>query len=460
MKTKHQLERNLLSYKDERKNNELLAKLKVVRDVLEKKHPKTSVSAKYNMHRNTVTNLCHNFCQRVPIEAQTILLQKRPPPLAVIQELMAPLGSDSTKPHSNSRMASEEQTEAVKKLFCEDKLAVGYKRMYRLIRRKLDSYDPNSNLACLSTLSFAMLKGIYRRENLKVRKVRTRHGEIRPLYDYPAIACFEYLHYDTKDIADQKALPKPVYELFKNNPSLPQVEWNIIDARSRFRFMAYSHNRSSEFGLHFFLFVICFLRLFNIRVGEKITIGMDNGAEFTSGSKEKLDNWNRVLALLQAEAYCYSPGHDVRKNLIERSHLTDDQEFLVPRGKFIHDKHSFLKEARAYTTYYNYLRPHSGREMNDKTPFELLQAKGIHQANSLLKFPVMLLEHSITQIKSATQWLLMQSVCQEAPLHDQRFYADLSATFPDLGINAQNVLTPYLMELAGSRYPWLFGLAS
>jgi len=444
MRKQRLLERNLLSYKDERSQNELLAKLKVIREVRVWKHPKTSVAAKYGMHRNTVTKLCHAFSHALPDEVQRILLKPKPPPLEVILEAMSPLLSLSTKPHSNKRMATPVQTETVLKLFHQDELAVGYKRMQTLIKRKLDGHvSSNRELSCLSSLNFGMLKGIYKREGLKGRKIKTQHGESRPLYDYAALACFESLHYDTKDIPDQKALPKEIYDLFKHNPTLPKVEWNIIDARSRFRFMAYSYNRSSEFGLHFLLFVLCFLRLFHIRVGQKITIGMDNGSELTSGPGDKLNEWNRLLARLQAEAYCYNPGHDVRKNLIERSHLTDDQEFFVPRGEFIHDKRSFLKEARSYATYFNYLRPHSGREMNDKTPYELLQSKGLYQANSLLKFPVLILENAIPQIKEATEWIRLQDACSDISRFDPKTIADLQINFPTIPLSAHYVLTQH-----------------
>ena len=445
MKTKHQLEKNHMTYKEEKQQGELIIRYKIIRDVLASGHPKSSVAAKYKMHRNTVSNICNAFLKCLSGEEQTVLLQKRAPPLEVVLDLLKPLASITTKPHSNPNMASDEQTRAIRELFYDHKIAVGHKRMHLIIHRKLSSggVSLHPDWDCLVKLTLAKLKGIYRREKLKVREVKTKHGESRPLYDYQAIGCFEFLHYDTKDIADQKALPQPIYELFKNNPRLPQVEWNIIDARSRFRFMAYSHNRSSEFGLHFLLFVICYLRMLNIRTGEPITIGMDNGSEFTSGSKDKLKQWNAILKLLQAEAYCYHPGHDVRKNLIERSHLTDDQEFFIPRGEYIQDQGSFLREARSYSTYYNYLRAHSGKAMNGQTPFELIRSKGIYQANALLKFPVLILEDSIGSTKSATQWLQFQLACEDAPSLDQKFFADMFATFPSLPISAQNVLTPH-----------------
>jgi len=117
--------------------------------------------------------------------------------------------------------------------------------------------------------------------------------------------------------------------------------------------MAYSHNLNSEFGLRYLLFVIQFIRAKLSNYGEKILIGADNGVEFCSSSERKETKWNDLLRVLNAEFYSYEPGRDIRKNLIERSHRTDDEEFFIPRGEFINDEGDFLEEARAYAFYFN-----------------------------------------------------------------------------------------------------------
>jgi hypothetical protein len=61
-----------------------------------------------------------------------------------------------------------------------------------------------------------------------------------------------------------------------------------------------------------------------------ISLHTDGGAEFFSGSLKKQDEWNIILTQLDAEIDCYDPHWDIRKNLIERSHRSDDEEFLIP----------------------------------------------------------------------------------------------------------------------------------
>jgi hypothetical protein len=58
---------------------------------------------------------------------------------------------------------------------------------------------------------------------------------------------------------------------------------------------------------------------------------MDGGTEFCGGSKAKLAIWNKLLQTINVKAYQYDGPKDVRKNLIERSHRSDDEEFYAPR---------------------------------------------------------------------------------------------------------------------------------
>jgi len=101
---------------------------------------------------------------------------------------------------------------------------------------------------------------------------------------------------------------------------------------------------------------------------EEIVIGMDQGVENCSGSDLKLSWWNHILSLLNAKAYQYHLGNDIRKNLVERSHKTDDTHFYVPRADHFKNQQSFLQEAAGYYHYFNFLRSHSGIAMDSKTP--------------------------------------------------------------------------------------------
>ncbi len=85
-----------------------------------------------------------------------------------------------------------------------------------------------------------------------------------------------------------------------------------------------------------------------------------------------MEGWNELLRELNAEIDCYNPNWDIRKNLIERSHRSDDEEFLIPFAGSIKTKGQFMTQAQEYSDYWNTLRGHSGKGMDGKTPKEKL----------------------------------------------------------------------------------------
>lgn len=465
MKQKTLLPKEPMSYKQQRKESELTVKFRIITDVLRHRYPQTAVADKYRMHRNCVGKIIKAFRENISPGTQAELLSGDSFSRLEMEEKLAPIRNKSTAPRGNIRSASPEQERAILKYFARK--SVGIDRMWTFIRRSgKSSHDPpeeqecesirqyRKDIALLTGLTKARLRGIYTKNKLRAKKVRTKNKNVRPLYDYSALACFERLHYDTKDILDAKALPTEIYAKFDLTPGLPVIEWNIMDVKSRFRFIAYSHARTSEFGLHFLLFVIQYIRAHTLNPGMKIIAGTDNGSEFFSGSERKRGEWNRMLAVLNAEIYSYNPGFDVRKNLIERSHKTDDEEFLIPRGMLISDQQSFLREAQSYSDYFNGIRPHSGLGMDGSTPREKLESCGIHTAEKFLRFPVVILEDVIGKMKEATEiirilaFLKNQTRERSALLSDQRFLVDLQVRFPrffsrDYFLNAQNVLTEY-----------------
>ncbi len=457
MPNKHSIIKEPMSYKQQVKENELIAKLRIIREVKVHFLPKTNIAYKFSMHRNTIRNIITDFEEQIAPKNQIDLLQNKTLTKQEIEEKLFPMKNESRKPHWNKRCADKQQEGLILKYYHEKNLRIGYKRMFQLIKRRAvkmgtESDEDLKEIDLLIKLTYSQLRGIYKRNDLKVHKVRTASGDSRPLYDYNGLSCFGRLHYDTKTIPDKKALPDEIYTKFKLQKDLPIIEWNIIDVKSRFRFIAYSHERTSEFGLHFLLLVIQFIRSLNILWGEKIIIGTDNGCEFFSGSERKKAEWNEFLEILNAEIYSYEPGFDIRKNLIERSHRTDDEEFFAPRGIFINDKKSFMIEAKGYTEYYNAFRPHSGIEMHDMTPLEKIKSCGIHNTDKLMEFPTMILEDTIGEIKKATEILRVNKALDRYRLKststpflfDQKFLADLKYTYKSFFTsNAQNVLTYY-----------------
>ncbi|MCX6706206.1 MAG: hypothetical protein NTV24_03850 [Candidatus Woesebacteria bacterium] len=443
-----------MSYKLLKKDSQLLTKLRLVRRIKVDGRSKVETAFSFGCHRNTVSNLVHAFETDIsPLVQQNLLINSFS--LDQLEKLLFPLKDISTKPHHHPRQATQSQTDRVKEIFLELKVKVGPQRLSRILKRKFKDKDTASPLdASLAAMKLPQLKGIYKRERLKVEKARTASGVSRPLYDYTALSCFERMHFDTKHLLDKKSLPPKVYDYFSSHlDTLPKYEWNLIDAKSRFRFMAFSYELNSEYGLKFLLFCLQFIRTITNNINQGVVIGEDNGMEFCSGSLPKLSNWNSLLKILNAQAYAYNPYWDVRKNLIERSHRIDDDEWLIPRGEYITDEKSFLKEADDYWYYTNFERSHGGKGMNDRTPFEVLENSGLLGVNQFMKFPILILDHHIDSLRKCTEPLLFEydvklaEEKRQGVLLDPKTLLDISSKYDFFIPNAQKVLTYYLPVL-------------
>ena len=447
--------RSIVSYREKVKGSDefncILAKLTIVKDVLFLRLTNVEIAKKHGIHRNTVANIMNQFSE-IPYESQKALRQGKVFTKKEILEKFILFAHRSRAPLTNKRTATSEQETEIIKL--HENLGYGPKRILKNIIRTLDKSDSRRKKVkiCkkLKKLTLAQIKGIFKRKHLSPKKRKTGSNQSIRLYNYETLGAFEKFHYDTKTITDLKALPTDIYNKFKNNPELPVIEWNIIDAATRWRFMAYSHSRTSEFGFHFLICVLQFIRgSFPCMRDIPISIGMDNGAEFCLGSEKKLDDWNRSLAFLNASAWAYNPKWDIRKNLIERSHRTDDEEFFVPKGYLFKGKKSFLKEAKNYFIFFNSERTHSGHGMNGMTPLEKLISKGYKNAEKLLYFPIMLLEDTIGKIKKNSEVVLVldaiNSILKKSKSCVQKKIAELSTIYNNFFLQpyAQNVLTYY-----------------
>ena len=233
------------------------------------------------------------------------------------------------------------------------------------------------------------LRGVYKRNELKAKKIRTKNGERRALYDYSKISAFEHLQYDTKKVSDKHALPPDIYDKFKNSDIYPEHQWTITDAKTKTRFLAWSYTLSSTFGKAFLDLVISWIRAHNITY--EINVQMDGGAEFFSASVKKLAEWQEHFNMHNTKVL-WTGGTHWKQNLVERTHRIDDEEFYCPRGNFMKDKDSFSVEAQRWIWYYNLERPSSGIGMNGRSPCEKLESLGMHQARRISKFPMLILE--------------------------------------------------------------------
>jgi len=448
----------IVSYKEKIRENlfeEILTRFEIVKYHLVYGIPKSEISKKYLVHRNTIHNILKRFKENVEVEYQTIEALSRTYLRKELLEYYSGLKNLSRAPVTHPMMAKFDQEKEILKIHSNKHY--GPKRLKTYIDRILYKSDRRNtkvkSMECLKGITNSQIKGVYKRNNLKSKKIRSGRGPRVHLYNYDEIASFEYLHYDTKTITDLGALPIEIYNKFKNNKDLPVIEWNIIDAATRARFLAYSHGRTSDFGFHFLTSVIQFIRgTFPYLNNMKINVGMDNGCEFCMGSDKKLKEWNEMFKPLNTELYAYFPGKDVRKNLIERSHLSDDQEFFIPKGEFIKDEKSFLKEAKKYSIYWNDKRSHSGIGMKGSTPIEKLISKGIYNAKKILYFPTMILENTIKEIKKNSQILQVLHALDKIKINRNKYdYKKITKeidcyNYFFLNKCAQNVLTQYLLS--------------
>jgi len=451
------LPREPMSYKQQIKSDELLTKLRIIRLVKNQRQTKVNVSQVFSCHRNTVRNIIKAFEENLSLHEQKQLLTNSFDKVELLEK-MTPVKSKSTRPKSHPSQATPDQELAIASIFREDEIKVGYQRMKRIIGRKYyDSTDPFD--LSLSKLSLGKFRGIYKRQGLKVEKIKASSGEYKPLYDYQALACFERMHIDVKYLADKSMLPEDIYYLIKDNQQIPNYQWTIIDAKSRFRFVAYSYNLNAEFGLRLLAFVIQYIRAVTGNWDFEILIGMDNGSEFCSGSTRKEEEWNQYLSPLNAKIYTYHPGHDVRKNLIERSHLDDDYEWLVARGDRLQNKKAFQKEAKEYYNYRNFKRSHSGINMYGRTPAEVIEQSKLLGLKQLFSFPIMILEDHIDILRKATDLLIYQQEKRQLQIKHPELTTDnlklkdrfeLQPRYQFLSDFAQKVLTQDLHKSLGS----------
>ena len=358
---------------------EIITKFKIAKLYFCEKKNQREIAENIQCHYNTINNIirkCKSESSKFPEVIYHLQGNKK---LAQSQlELFNFLKSGSRKPKSNKKSLFGLSEAFI--LEKQNELNYGPKRMFGHLNRQ--GYD-TKNIYTLSKI-----KGVYKRNNLQTKKIRTMNGNRRALYNYDELGAFEELQYDTKTIPDKKSLPKLIYQKFKYSKKLPKYQWTITDAKTKTRFLAWSYSLNSFFGLKFLEFVISWLRSHNIYA--KIRVQTDMGGEFYSGSKKKLKIWNERLSKYDAEAYD-TEGVKWKQNLIERTHRTDDEEFYCPRGEFIQTKSNFLNEAQYWIIYYNH-RSNNGIGLNGLSPKEKLDQLGFYNAEDICNFPCLILE--------------------------------------------------------------------
>ena len=366
-----------MNYKTYLKNNEeMTIKLRIIKHRIADKESIKSISYRYSMHRNSVRNIINLYEKQASLELKNIINSNISLNSHNIENLCFFLKPKSRKPLSHSKQANDIEEKQIIDWY--EKTKVWAKRLMSNFNRRKELWN----------LTLAKINWVYKRNWFKIRKVRTCNWETRSLYNYRDIWAFDDWHYDTKELADAKSLPAHVYENLKHNNHLPLIERNIMFVWCRVRFTAYSRWKSSTFWLQFLVLVLSHLRYH--WVTWFIHMHTDWWAEFFSNSDKKKDKWNDTLKELDTDIDCYNPNWDIRKNLIERSHRSDDDEFLIPFGADMKTKEQFMLQAQEYNDYRNNSRVHSWKWMNWKTPREKLIAMWFHQTDKILNFKVLL----------------------------------------------------------------------
>lgn len=403
----------VMSYKENCKaEGEIMTKFKIARMHFASGQKQIEISQYLNCHQNTINNIIRACKNKDPDdEIWTYLNNSKlhidPDKLL---DLFSFLKYESRRPKSH-KLSIAKNSEAEQLIITKfETKNYGVKRLFKHLYRQ--GYDQK-------IYSLGKIKGIYRRNGFKTKKVRSANGERRSLYNYDEIEAFEFLQYDTKDILDMHAIPADIYEKFQAMGSLPKIQWTIIDAKTKTRFLAWSYNRSSFFGFKFLEFTLNWLRAHGIQ--NKINIQMDMGAEFYSGSKRKQKKWNEYFKRYNCHVYD-TEGVKWKQNIVERSHRVDDEEFYCPRGGRINTKTDFMVEGQFWIKYYNH-RPSDSIGLNGISPKEKLEQLGVLNAEKICNFPCLILEDFFQPFM---------------------LFFNTEANQKKLGQKSQNVLTYYL----------------
>ena len=402
----------VMTYKENCKfEGEIMTKFKIARGYFLSHYQQKDIVESIKCHKNTVYHVIKKCRSRDPDDEIWEYLNNN---IHITEEKLNNIFSflkNTSKKPINCRVGLKKDSDEEKLIiekFNDGKY--GFKRMFRHLKKQGHDVE--------NTYTLGNIKGIYKRNGFKVKKIRTANGERRALYNYDIISAFEYLQYDVKVVADMHSLPLHIYEKFKNSKRFPKYQWTIIDAKTRTRFLAWSYTRSSFFGFKFLEYAICWLRSHGIST--KTNIQVDMGGEFYSGSKRKQKKWNNELEKHNAFIYD-TEGVKWKQNLVERSHRTDDEEFYCPRGSRINTITEFQIEAQFWIIYFNN-RSHSGIGMNGLSPKQKLEKLGMINAEKICNFPCLILDDFFYPFQSFFNIEIGQNL---------------------LPTQSQNVLTPY-----------------
>ena len=240
------------------------------------------------------------------------------------------------------------------------------------------------------SLPISTIGKILKRNKVKIRDKKRKHrSKNPPAYDFSSLLPFEKFQYDTKDYLDKQALKQELYDHVLKY-SLPQYQWTIIDVKSRMRFLAWSYQLTRSNGMAFELMVRAWLSMYGLALGE-IEVQSDGGTEVGAMRRSMFErnqrDWWDDLGMKRK---VIRKGHPEDDTFVERSHLTDDEEFYLPFLGQIKTPQALISRGVWWEDYYNRLREHSS--LGDLSPYQYLKGKGYVLPESFCRFPSVILD--------------------------------------------------------------------
>jgi transposase len=244
-------------------------------------------------------------------------------------------------------------------------------------------------------LSPHTIRHIFRR-----RRPPQKRKPRKPLY--PAMWAWEQdqpfslLQTDVKDIHDKQALGTDKTSHLRRQ-RLPRYQWTACDARTRLRFLAYSHRLNRTNGIAFMVVVLMWLRAHDVQANT--TFQTDWGQEFGGDNPTRIAQLSsRYLRPLDGDLRRYPLGRKGYNGRVERSHRTDDEEFYRPYLLHAKDSNHLLRLALHWVYFYNAIRPHFGIGMNAKPPLDVLYTLGYNGPATLGALPPIILDDISTDL--------------------------------------------------------------
>ncbi len=212
------------------------------------------------------------------------------------------------------------------------------------------------------------IRNIIRRNRLRPKWRRTYKGCRRRIYQWDTKDPLSFFQTDLKVIRDRKGIPPAAYA-HHERARLPLYQWTACCVRTRIRFLAFSSEKTMANGLAFMVLIVLWLRAHGLH--HHVSHQTDWGEEFGGKSPKKLAALDRrIFQPLGASLLRIRKGRTTDNAIVERSHRSDDEENYAPLLTRYPNTDAFLTGSFRWQCRWNLRRPHFGRHMYGRRPFE------------------------------------------------------------------------------------------